>query len=305
MADEKFSELTPIDTLALDDIFAVSDTSDPSSATKSKGAPTQKIVDTLNSSALLDTGSLKDQGVTLAKQADIPTKTILGRNTAGIGTPEAIAPANITVAPADKVFIQDASDSDKWSTATAQSIADLAATASVIGKHTIWIPARDIRPAEINGCAALVTVATTSTRPDSSFLAFDANSDEFAQFYLPLPKSWNLGTVTFQVIWENTENSNNGVAWALEAVAVHNTERLGDTDYGVAVVVVDNGTTNTTETLISSESSAMTIANTPIDGDFLCFQIFRDVSDPGDTITVDTRLFGLRIFFTTDAANDN
>ena len=53
---------------------------------------------------------------------------------------------------------------------------------------------------------------------------------------------------------------------------------------------------------VGAESSAITIAGSPTVGDQTFFSIFRDVS--GDTLTADALLTGIKIFFTTDAAND-
>ena len=49
---------------------------------------------------------------------------------------------------------------------------------------------------------------------------------------------------------------------------------------------------------------AVTIAGTPAVGDICYFRIFRDVSDANDDMAEDARLIGVKLFFTTDAAND-
>ena len=50
-----------------------------------------------------------------------------------------------------------------------------------------------------------------------------------------------------------------------------------------------------------SESGAVTIANAAVDT-WTAFQINRDIS--ADDQTADARLLGIKLFFTTDAAND-
>ena len=42
-------------------------------------------------------------------------------------------------------------------------------------------------------------VETTATRPDMKVLDFDKATDEFAQSSVAFPKSWNEGTITYQV----------------------------------------------------------------------------------------------------------
>ena len=51
-----------------------------------------------------------------------------------------------------------------------------------------------------------------------------------------------------------------------------------------------------------AESGAVTIAGSPAAADMCFFQINRDIS--ADTQTGDARLLGVKLLFTTDAAND-
>jgi len=55
---------------------------------------------------------------------------------------------------------------------------------------------------------------------------------------------------------------------------------------------------------MSSESSAITIAGTPADDDICFFQLYRDAADGSDDFTGDARVLGIKLFYTTDAAND-
>jgi len=170
----------------------------------------------------------------------------------------------------------------------------------VAGKESIWVPANAMTPTESNGCASITAVETTSGRPDMYVLDFDKDSDEFAQFTVAFPKQWNLGTVTFQVFWSGIAATSD-VDWSLDAVAMNDNETI-DVAYGTAVVVTDNAQGAVEELLVSAESGAVTIAGTPADNDLCYFRIARDVS--GDAMDGDARLHGIKIFFTTDAAND-
>ena len=173
-------------------------------------------------------------------------------------------------------------------------------TVKVAGKESIWIPANAMTPTASNGCAGLTAVETTSGRPDMQVLDFDKDSDEFAQFAIAFPKSWNLGTITYQVFWSGTASTDD-VDWMVDAVAMNDNETI-DVTYGTAIVVTDNAQGAVEELLVSDESAAVTIAGTPADDDLTYFRIGRDVS--GDAMDGDARLHGVKIFFTTDAAND-
>ena len=173
----------------------------------------------------------------------------------------------------------------------------------IAGKETIWVPANAMIPTNSNGCSDLTKVETTSGRPDLNVLDFDDGSDEHAQFAVAFPKSWNLGTITFQVFWTSTATDTDGVSWALQGVGMGDNETQ-DAAYGTAIVVDDACQSAAEELYVTAESSAVTIAGTPADDDLTYFRIFRDVSDSNDTATEDARLIGVKIFFTTDSPND-
>ena len=171
------------------------------------------------------------------------------------------------------------------------------------GKETIFVPAAAMSPTASNGCAALATAETTSGRPDMNVLDFDASSDEHAQFQVAFPKSWNEGTVTFQAFWTTAATDTDGVAWGLQGVAVSDNDTI-DVAYGTAVVVTDDALGAAEDLCVTAESGAITIAGSPAAGDMCFFRIFRDVSDSNDDMAEDARLIGIKLFFTTDAAND-
>ena len=176
-------------------------------------------------------------------------------------------------------------------------------TARTPGKDTIWVPAGAMRPTVSNGCATITDVQTTAGRPDMQVLDFDASADEHAQFSIAFPKSWNEGTITFQVYWTTTATDTDGVAWGLQGVAVSDNDTI-DVAYGTAVVVTDDALSAAEDQCVTSEIGAVTIAGSPAVNDIVYFRIFRDVSDSNDDMTEDARLIGVKIFFTTDAAND-
>jgi hypothetical protein len=170
------------------------------------------------------------------------------------------------------------------------------------GKESIFIPAAAMYPSTTNGCAALAQVETTALRPDLKCLDFDASSDEFAQFAVSFPKSWNEGTVTFQPFWTVTGTNTGTVAWQLGGIAVSSDDSI-NTAFGTLVAttaLAHSGTSN--DLMVSAESGTVTIAGSPAAADQCFFQINRDVS--ADDQTGDARLLGIKLFFTTDAGND-
>ena len=170
------------------------------------------------------------------------------------------------------------------------------------GTENMWVPAQAMTPAETNGCASITSVETTSGRPDMIVLDFDKDSDEFAQFMVAMPKSWNEGTVTFQAYWTSAGTNTGTVAWAMAGVACADDNPI-DVAYGTAVVATAKAHSGTAEDLnVSAASGAVTIAGSPAAGELCFFNIFRDVS--ADDNTGDARLLGVKIIYTTDAATD-
>ena len=172
----------------------------------------------------------------------------------------------------------------------------------VAGKETIYIPATAMYPSSTNGCASLAQVETTALRPDLMALDFATGADEFAQFSIAFPKSWNEGTVTFQPYWTVTGTNTGTVAWGLSGIAVSSDDSI-NTAFGTTVVctaLAHSGTSN--DLMMSVESGAVTIAGSPAAEDMCFFQVSRDVS--ADAQSGDARLLGIKLFFTTDAAND-
>jgi cytoskeletal protein CcmA (bactofilin family) len=203
------------------------------------------------------------------------------------------------VVPKDKITI--------GSTAVTTTAAELnkldgAGTLKQAGLETIWVPATAMYPATTNGSSDLTQVETTALRPDLMVLDFAAAADDFAQFSIGFPKSWNEGTVTFQVFWTPSNTNTDDCIWSLQGVSVADGATI-DVAYGTAVSVTDAGIGTVEDQQVSPVSGAVTITNAAVDTQTY-FQIFRDGNAAGDDFSGVARLLGVKIFFTTDAAND-
>jgi hypothetical protein len=170
----------------------------------------------------------------------------------------------------------------------------------IAGKETIWVPAVAMYPNTTNGAEA--AQVELSNGPEIKVLDFDKDSDENAQFAVAFPKSWNAGTVTFQAFFTATSTDTGTVSWDLAGVALADNGDL-NTAFGTAVAPTAKAHSGTSNDLdVTAESGAVTIAGSPGDDEYVFFQITRDVSD--DTLNADARLLGVKLFFTTDSAND-
>jgi hypothetical protein len=166
----------------------------------------------------------------------------------------------------------------------------------------MWVPASAMYGATTNPADAQ-QVETTAIRPDMKVLDFDAGTKEYAQFSVAFPKSWNEGTITYQCYWTPSNTNTGNCLFQLQGVAVGDGDTI-DVAYGTAVTVTDAGIGTVEDQQISPVSSAVTIAGSPAVSEQTYFQLLRLADDGSDTFTGDARVLGIRIFFTTDAAND-
>jgi hypothetical protein len=170
----------------------------------------------------------------------------------------------------------------------------------IAGKETIWVPALSMYPNTTNGAEA--AQVELSNGPELKVLDFDKDSDEFAQFAVAFPKSWNAGTVTFQAFFTATSTNTGTTAWGLSGVALADNGDL-NTAFGTQVVATAKAHSGTSNDLdVANESGAVTIAGSPAADEYVFFQVSRDVS--ADDLNADARLLGIKLFFTTSAAND-
>ena len=178
---------------------------------------------------------------------------------------------------------------------------DNTAAVKIAGKETIWVPAVAMYPNSTNGCADLAQTEL-SNGPEIKTLDFDKDSDEFAQFAVAFPKSWNESTVTFQAFFTADSTNTGTVSWGLSGVAIADNDSC-NTAFGTQVAPTAKAHSGTANDLdVTAESGAVTIAGSPSTDEEVFFQISRDVSE--DSLTADAKLLGIKLFFTTDAAND-
>ena len=173
----------------------------------------------------------------------------------------------------------------------------------VAGVETIYVPAAAMYPQTTNGCADLEQVEMTAGKPELKCLDFAADADDHAQFTIAFPKSWNEGTVTFQAFFTVSGTNTGTVAWGLKAAGIGDGANINngfDADHGVvATAKAHEGTSGHMN--LTAESGAMTVHGVSEDR-MTFFQVLRDVS--ADTQTGAARLLGIKLFFTTNAAND-
>ena len=226
--------------------------------------------------------------VTTGGAADLVLSTNSGTDSGTITITDA-ANGDITLAPNGTGVVKGVDGGDNT------------AAIKIAGKETIWVPAVAMYPNSTNGCAD-IEQTELANGPEIKSLDFDKDSDEFAQFAVAFPKSWNEGTITFQAYFTADSTNTGTVSWALSGVAIADNDSV-NTAFGTAVAPTAKAHSGTANDLdVTAESGAVTIAGSPSTDEQVFFQIARDVSE--DSLTADAKLLGIKLFFTTDAAND-
>lgn len=181
---------------------------------------------------------------------------------------------------------------------------NIAGTVKLAGVEEWFIPASNFAPRTSNGCATLATLETTTNKVNLPYLAFDGTTQEFAQTIIPrMPKSWNEGTITAIPVWAHPSTTVNfGVVWGVSALALTDDD-AADTAFGTAQTSTDTGGT-TSDVYHGPATSAITVGNSPSEGDSVVLQVSRNPADGSDTMAVDAYFLGLLIRVTSNAAND-
>ena len=192
------------------------------------------------------------------------------------------------------------------------------------GKETIWVPASAMTPTESDGCSDIQKDEGDAyfpifTSPDLYVLDFDKGANEHAQFSVAFPKSWDLGTITYQVFWSG-DFSWDAVEWGLQGMAVGDGDGIqkmvGWEGFPTATLIQDNAQgypdmSDDWMCFVTPESGDVTIAGSPADDQLCYFRVLRNPEgehggqQDADDMFADARLHGIKLFFTTDTANDD
>ena len=169
------------------------------------------------------------------------------------------------------------------------------------GKHTIWVPAVAMYPSATSGAEWYAG----ESGPTLKGLAFDPATDEYAEFAVVFPKSWDEGTLTAQFYWMTAvaESPAHDIAWTIQAKAVGDGSPTAG-GFGSAVGVSDT-TLNELTLRVTPETAAITVGSTPAEGEMVFFKVSRDANSAGDTVAADGLLLGIKLIFTTNAVNDD
>ena len=176
------------------------------------------------------------------------------------------------------------------------------AAVKIAGLETMWVPSSAMYASTTNGADA-EQIETSAEKPEMKVFDFDASTRQMTQFSVAFPKSWNEGTVTFQVFWTPSTTNTGDCLFRLSGVSIGDGDAI-DVAFGTEVQITDAGIGTVEDQQVSAVSSAVTIAGSPAVDQQTYFKFAREAGAGGDTFTGEARVLGIKIFYTTDAAND-
>lgn len=169
---------------------------------------------------------------------------------------------------------------------------------SPIGLHDIYLDAGAFIPVDAGALATRIVDAGVDQKA-FAYIPFAAGSVTFATAKIVLPRTYNLGTITAVLEWTSATEGSGTVEWDVSGCAVGDGEDMSTVVFGTAVTSTDTQfSINLLQT--SPRTAAITLGNTPLDGNIIFLKIARD--GVTDTFTEEAQLLGVWVEITTDAA---
>jgi hypothetical protein len=160
------------------------------------------------------------------------------------------------------------------------------------------------------GRQTIPVAAAGMTTPNATYVissnvsCIDFDEGESAFFVLPLPKSWDEGTITFKAFSSVASGGGSGasVIWSLRGIAISHDDNWSSAAPSGSSSSSANTTGTDGDLLTGAESSAITVAGSPVAGDLIKWEIYRD--DGSLASGTQVTLICIEIYVNITAGND-
>ena len=133
--------------------------------------------------------------------------------------------------------------------------------------------------------------------------SFSFTADNFVQFTIPMPKSWDHGEIEIRFYWFAISTLTTNVVWNIQAIAVDDDADLENIAFPTADTVVD---ANAGEKLLNiSEFLTFTPSGSPTNFDMVYFQISRIPGATLDTLEAAAQIQAVKLLYTTTTSVDD
>lgn len=172
-----------------------------------------------------------------------------------------------------------------------QTHQDATGTLALIGVKEVigCFPAAAMKVPITAGAATLAWVESTTNKVMTGYLAFDAATQEHAQFSFRAPNALDESAgFTARFIWKEAASATaHDCVWQIEMQAQGDGDTI-DSAWGTAVTVTDTGAAD--KRYISAETATITPGGTWAAGDEIIVRVSRKAADAADTLDVDAQL---------------
>lgn len=169
------------------------------------------------------------------------------------------------------------------------------------GRREIFLQAKDFSTTAEASIAPL-TVVDHATSAQVPVRSCAPGTIEFMYASIALPKSWDKGGIAMQVYWSHPATTVNfGVMWQAEIGCFGNDDPIANAF--ALIAVLDTG--GVTSRLYVTDEASATPAGPPLTADFMRVVVYRNATHASDTLAVDARFIGVKIFYNVNASNDN
>lgn len=170
----------------------------------------------------------------------------------------------------------------------------LFSAAAMSDLKTLWVAAGLWDTRTTNGALA-GTSETTTNKVMARYFEFNPDTLMYAQTPVTLPARWDCGPVKAKIVWTAASAVESAVVWELRAGAFRDNSTY-DTALGETVQITDTHG-GTGKVNITAASSALTVAGTPVGGDLVVFELYRNAATATDTLEESARAQGVLIQF--------
>lgn len=178
------------------------------------------------------------------------------------------------------------------------TLPDVSGTVALISKEMIGaFPAAAMKVPTTAGAATLAWDESSTYKVMTGYLAFDAATQEHAQFSFRAPNALDESAgFTARFIWKEAGSAtSHDCVWQIEMQAQGDADTI-DSAWGTAISVTDTGTSGTRR--ITAETTAITPGGTWAAGDEIVVRVSRKAADGADTLNVDAHLIEVDLFAT-------
>jgi hypothetical protein len=174
---------------------------------------------------------------------------------------------------------------------------------ATLKKESLWFPSSAMTARTTNG-PAVGSAELSGNKVMVPTLDFDSATNEYCQFNIGMPKSWNeAATFSFIPVWlHGATTVNFNVQWKMRLLALRNDDAM-DAAFGTAQSSTDTGGT-TNDLYTGPESSVITPSGTLAQNNIILAEFFRETSGVSGNMAIDAKLFGVFVFFWRDAETD-